>query len=86
MQHYCSCWLHQYLDRYACTWQSLAFFFSSALSLQHVDIRELPPESIAVKVFTGLERWRPPQGNNDALLGKLGGYPADVDRPVKELN
>lgn len=42
--------------------------------------------SVTVKVLAGLERWRPPQGSNEALLGDLGGYPADVDRPVEELN
>lgn len=59
------------------------------MSLQHVDMlqwqRQLPLVSIAVKVFTGLERWRPAQGSNEVLLGNLGGYPADVDWPVEEL-
>ena len=48
--------------------------------------RELPLVSVTVKVFAGLERWRPLQGNNGPLLGGLGGYPADIDRPVDELN
>ena len=51
--------------------------FFQCSSPQQVDVlwwqRELPLVSATVKVSAGLERWRPPQGNNEALFGDLRG-------------
>lgn len=51
------------------------------MSPQHM-VHMLQWQEVAVKVITGLERGRP----LSTSLDDLRGYPADVDRPVDELN